>query len=138
MSVCVLSVLLVACGDGSLSATEEDLLATINQERTSRGLSAVTLNDDLLCAARHHSEDIGARMVCSHDDADGSGPGERVEACGGGGWSGEIVACGQTTPRAAVDGWLGSPGHNAIMLDPDQVEIGVAMHGNYWTAIFDR
>jgi uncharacterized protein YkwD len=140
MSICAFSLFLVACGggDGSLSAIEEDLLATINQERTSRGLSPVALNDELVCAAQHHSEDIGGRKECSHDDADGSGPGERVEACGGGGWSGEIVACGQTTPRDAVDGWLNSPGHKAIMLDPDQKTVGVAMSENYWTAVFDK
>jgi uncharacterized protein YkwD len=137
-SVCLLSLLLVACGDGSLSAIEEDLLVTINQERTSRGMSPVELNDQLVCAAQHHSEDIGGRQACSHDDADGSGPGERVEACGGGGWSGEIVACGQTTPRDAVDGWLNSPGHKAIMLDPDQKTVGVAMSENYWTAVFNK
>jgi len=125
-------------GADALTETEQELLATINAERTSRGLSAVVLRDDLICSAQHHSLDIGEHQVCSHDDSDGSGPGERVEACGGSGWSGEIVACGQTTPRDAVDGWLGSPGHNAIMLDPDQKTIGVAMSNNYWTAIFDK
>jgi uncharacterized protein YkwD len=125
-------------GAGALSPTEQTLLATINGERTSRGLTPVVLRDDLVCAAHHHSMDIGSRSECSHNDADGSGPGERVSACGGPGWSGEIVACGQTTPREAVDGWLGSPGHKAIMLDPDQRQVGVAMYGNYWTAIFGK
>lgn len=48
------------------------------------------------------------------------------------------MACGHTTPRAAVDGWLGSEGHREIMLDPDQVSIGVGMHNNYWAAVFDK
>jgi uncharacterized protein YkwD len=141
MSVCVVSLILVACGGDStdaLTAIEQDLLATINEERTSRGLTPVALRDDLVCSAQHHSADIGGRQECSHDDADGSGPGDRVKDCGGSGWSGEIVACGQTTPRQAVDGWLKSPGHNAIMLDPGQRTVGVAMSDNYWTAIFDK
>ncbi len=144
LSVCLVS-LLVACGgdgggggDPSLSAIENELLATINGERTSRGLSPVTLRDDLLCAAADHSADIGSREVCSHDSAGGGGPGDRVDACDGGGWSGDIVACGQTTPRDAVDGWLNSPGHRSIMLDGDQKTVGVAMSNNYWTAVFDK
>lgn len=140
MSFVLVSFLLVACGggDSSLSATEDELLATINAERTSRGLSPVALRDDLLCAAQDHSADIGGREVCSHEGASGAGPGERVDACDGSGWSGEIVACGQTTPRQAVDGWLNSPGHRGIMLDADQKTIGVAMSNNYWTAVFDK
>jgi len=142
MSIPLLS-LLVACFDGppgaeALSPVEQNLLATINGERTSRGLTPVELRDDLVCAAQHHSHDIGERKVCSHESSGGSGPGERVKVCSGSGWSGEIVACGQTTPRQAVDGWLDSPGHKAIMLDPDQRLVGVAMHGNHWTAIFDK
>ncbi len=125
-------------GVENLAPDEKGVLEEINVERRSRGLSAVVLADDLECAARHHSMDIGERGECSHDDADGSGPGERVEACNGNGWSGEIVACGQTTPRQAVDGWLGSPGHKAIMLDPDQKSVGVAMHQHFWTAVFRK
>ena len=147
ISICLLSLLVVACDDGTappdpradaLSQIEQDLLVTINGERTSRGLPYVVLREDLICAAQHHSKDIGERRACSHNGADGSGPGERVKACNGGGWAGEIVACGQQTPRQAVDGWLNSPGHKGIMLDPDQKEVGVAMFGNHWTAIFDK
>lgn len=129
------------CGDGSSSsvdATENELVALINAERSQRGLVAVSLRPDLICAATTHTTDIGDRKECTHTGADGSGPGDRVEGCGGNGWSGEIVACGHTTPRAAVDGWLGSPGHHDIMLDEGQRRIGVAMVNHYWTAIFDR
>jgi uncharacterized protein YkwD len=130
-----------ACDDGSssgLDATESELVSLINEERAERGLMKVSVRDDLVCAATHHAADIGDREECTHDGTDGSGPGDRVDACGGAGWSGEIVACGHTTPRGAVDGWLGSPGHHDIMLDEGQRQIGVAMVNHYWTAIFDR
>ncbi len=120
-----------------LAPAEREVFDLINQERTSRGLVAVTLRDTLVCAAARHSDDIGATHLCTHTGSDLSGPGDRVEDCGGGGWSGEIVACGYTTARAAVDGWLGSPGHRAIMLSASKREVGVAMTDNYWTAIFD-
>ncbi len=120
-----------------LTAIEEELYGLINEERTSRGLGPVALRETLNCAARRHSDDIGATQSCTHTGSDWSSPGDRVEDCGGGGWSGEIVACGQSTARRAVDAWLGSPGHRSIMLGSGKREIGVAMTNNYWTAIFD-
>jgi uncharacterized protein YkwD len=149
-------VLVVACGgeltglDGnpgpgggdrdtvSLTADESELVTLINAERAQRGLEPVTVREDLTCSVQRHSIDIGDAELCGHTGTDGSGPTERVAACGGGSWSGEIVACGQTSPRAAVEAWLSSPGHSATMLDPGQREIGVAMHNHYWTAIFDQ
>ena len=120
-----------------LTPIEQELYELINEERTSRGLAAVTPRETLICAARRHSDDIGATHSCTHTGSDWSSPGDRVEDCGGGGWSGEIVACGQSTPRGAVDAWLGSLGHRTIMLGSGKREIGVAMTDNYWTAIFD-
>lgn len=121
-----------------LAPEVQELFEIINAERATRGLVQVELRDDLVCAAARHSQDIGERSACTHDGSDGSGPGDRVADCGGPGWSGEIVACGYTTPRDAADGWIGSPGHNAIMFDDGQRAIGVGMHNFYWTAIFDR
>jgi uncharacterized protein YkwD len=138
--ICVAALALsVGCGAdyGSLSEPERELFDLINDERTARGLQPVVLRDDLVCAARRHSDDVGPARSCSHTGTDGSSPTQRVDACGGGGWTGEIIACGQGTPRAAVDAWLSSPGHNAIMLGASKREIGVAMTANYWTAIFD-
>lgn len=123
----------------ALSPQEQELFDTINAERVAMGLVAVELRPDLNCAATRHSADVGATQTCTHTGSDGSSPGDRVAGCpGGAGWSGEIVACGQGTPRSAVDAWIGSPGHNAIMFDAGQRYIGVAMFNNFWTAIFDR
>lgn len=121
-----------------LSPDEQQLFDTINAERTMRGLTPVVLRDTLICAARRHSDDVGPKGLCSHTGSDGSSPGTRVQACGGGGWTGEIIACGQQTPRGAVDAWLNSPGHRDIMLDGAKREIGVAVTNNYWTGIFDN
>jgi|GEM_PF-2555209 len=121
-----------------LSTAELELIDLINEERAARDLDPVLLRTDLNCAAERHSDDIGESRSCSHDGSDGSTPSSRVNDCGGPGWSGEIVACGQGTPRAAVDAWIGSPGHNQIMFTPGQKTIGVAVHNNFWTAIFDQ
>ncbi len=122
----------------ALAPELQELFTIINEERATRGLAAVVLREALLCAADSHSADIGERRECTHDSPDGADPGARVNACGGGGWNGEIVACGQRSARAAVDAWLDSPGHNHIMLDDSQRAIGIAMHENFWTAVFDN
>jgi uncharacterized protein YkwD len=124
-------------GYDDLSLEEQQLFDTINEERVARGLGTVELRTDLNCAAARHSNDIGTLGWCGHTGSDGSSPGDRVFDCSGAGWSGEIVACGQSTPRSAVDAWIWSPGHASIMFSSGQRYIGVAMHNNYWTAIFD-
>lgn len=114
-----------------------ELEALINKERADRGIPVVASDRALACAAGAHSADIGPRRTCSHDGSDGSSFSQRVGRCGGSiGYGGEIIACGQSTPRQAVDGWLNSPGHRAIMLDGSQRRVGVGMTGNYWVAVF--
>lgn len=123
----------------SMPAMGSELLDTINRERTARKLPALVENPGLTCAATRHSKDIGTRRACTHTGRDGSNPGVRIKACGlkTMGW-GEIVACGQKTPRAAVDGWLKSPPHRAIMLSKDYKYFGANMFNNYWTVAFSR
>lgn len=38
--------------------------------------------------------------------------------------------------KEAVQMWLNSPGHRAILLDPNQTEVGVSIDGGYATADF--
>jgi len=121
----------------ALPSQLQGLFDTINAERAQRGLQLVVLRETLICAAGVHSDDVGPISSCSHTGSDGSSPGNRVDGCGGGGWSGEIIACGQGTPRSAVDAWINSPGHNAIMFGSSKRQIGVAVTNNFWTAIFD-
>jgi uncharacterized protein YkwD len=122
----------------SLSEDERGTFLAINEARTSRGLSAVELRADLICAARNHSDDIGPREACTHTGSDGSDAGDRLAACDGEGWSNEIVSCGYSTPQGAVDGWLTSPSHRYAMLKSTQAFVGVGSNNEYRTALFDR
>jgi uncharacterized protein YkwD len=116
-----------------------DLLTIINQERVKRKLPALKEKSELVCAATKHSKDIGTRRACTHTDRDGSSATQRLSACGlkAVAW-GEIVACGQRTPRAAVDAWIKSPGHNAIMFSRSYKYFGDGMTNNYWTVVFTK
>jgi uncharacterized protein YkwD len=125
-------------GAARFSADEQQLLMIVNSEREARGLRRVTPRADLACAAARHANDMAARRVCSHTGSGGSTPTDRVRACNGSGWSGEIIACGSRTPRGAADQWIRSARHSAIMFAPDSAFVGVARAGDFWTAVFDR
>jgi uncharacterized protein YkwD len=130
-----------AAGDDLLEALSEDerrTFAAINAARSEHGLSAVGLRADLICAARRHADDIGPREVCTHLGSDGSDADGRVAACGGPGWSNEIVSCGYDSPEGAVDGWLSSLSHRYALLRPEQRVVGVGSNNDYRTAVFDR
>ena len=120
-------------------AMASELLDIINQERVKRKLPTLVEKSQLTCAATIHSKDIGARKTCSHQGSTGTNPGQRIASCGLKplAW-GEIVACGQKTPRAAVTVWINSPGHNAIMFSKTYRYFGGYMYNNYWTVVFTK
>lgn len=122
---------------GDIEAQERELGRLINEERLKAGLSPVEASPELSCAAGRHAADIGPRRGCSHAGSDGSSFSQRAAACGLQMKSGgEIIACGQQTPRAAVDAWLGSPGHRAVMLGRSQRLFGVGLVDNFWVVVF--
>jgi uncharacterized protein YkwD len=125
-------------GDNQTPPSEDTLQGladAINSARKSRGLSEVKVELQLNCAAKRHADDIGVKKICGHTGSDGSSPWDRARDCGTSA-DGEIVACGQGSPKAAVDAWTMSPGHAAIMYAPNQTVIGVGMLNNFWVAIF--
>lgn len=122
---------------GQSSPPVTELASIINAERSRRGLSTIAIELKLNCAATRHANDVGSRRSCSHTGSDGSSPWTRAAGCGGSA-TGEIIACGQGSPRAAVDAWIASPGHNRIMFDSGNRTFGLAMLNNYWVVIFNK
>ena len=116
----------------------------INGERTSRGLGPVARSTLLDAAAQGHSEDMASHDLFSHTGSNGSSVADRLHAVGYSWRScGEIIAAGYTTPEGAVQGWMGSDGHRAIILTAGLTEIGVGLafdadsaYRYYWTADF--
>lgn len=92
-------------------------------------------------AAAAHSVDQATRDRMGHDGSDGSRAGDRIARAGGGvsRW-GENVAYGYGSASGVVDGWMGSSGHRANILDPGFTRIGVAVARSangtpYWTMV---
>jgi uncharacterized protein YkwD len=109
------------------------MLGLINQERASRGLKTLTMNEKAREVARTHSRDMFARGYFSHINPDGLDPFDRMEA-GGVSYraAGENLALAPSL-ELAHNGLMNSPGHKANILSPDfgAVGIGVIDGGRY-------
>ncbi|AVT37361.1 CAP domain-containing protein [Plantactinospora sp. BB1] len=123
------------------SSQEAQVLAIVNQERTSNGCGTVVINNDLAEAARLHSQDQGEHTNMSHTGSDGSDFVERARRAGYDRPIGENVAMGYQNAAAVMDGWMNSSGHRANILNCDAKAMGVGVATGadgrlYWTQVF--
>ncbi|MBX3119676.1 MAG: hypothetical protein KF784_11465 [Fimbriimonadaceae bacterium] len=105
----------------------EQCLKLTNAERAKAGLAPLKINPTLSQSARWMAEDMAKNNYFDHIDSLGRGVGDRMkEFKYSYSLAGQNIAGGQTTPEEAIEDWLKSPGHRAIMLKPDFDEIGIA------------
>jgi uncharacterized protein YkwD len=103
----------------------------LNEQRAQAGLPPLVSDRRLTRAARRFSLAMVRRRFFDHVSPEGSTVGQRVRQAGfSGGALGETIAWGsgeQSTPGAIVSGWMGSPGHRAIILDGQFHRVGVGV-----------
>ena len=122
-------------------ATGEDLrvLERVNQIRRSRGLRALTWNSQLHVAAYEHSLEQQTHGYMGHGSPDPARDqlGERIALAGyvGSAWA-EVVAWGYRDVNGVVQGWMDSPPHRKILVDPELTEAAFSRAGLYWTGNF--
>lgn len=137
-----------------LTATEQAVVALINQERTSRGLAPVTFDATLTFAAAFHSTQMAARSNAMPSNPGNAmqhtlfgviapTPASRLDYAGYDNWQsyGENIAFGYTTAVSVMQAWMNSPGHRANILNPAFTQIGVGIATSaagylYWTQEF--
>jgi uncharacterized protein YkwD len=130
----------------SLDSAEQDLVARINAFRAARGLPTLAVSDPLSAAAKWMSGDMAARNYFAHVSLDGRSPTQRMADAGYpafGTWTGEDLAAGFTATGDVLNGWINSPAHYAVLVNPQYHAIGVgrgyasgSTYGWYWTADF--
>lgn len=115
----------------------------LNEVRTRAGVPPVKLNAAITKAATLHAEFYNANQadlpgLSAHSEIPGK-PGytgksamERMMAAGWVSGSrgyayGEVMHFGQTSSKAAIQGWLDTAYHRAIILDPAFTEIGIGL-----------
>jgi len=117
------------CSPAGNAGYETQVINLINQERTDRGLSALSENSSLRAAARRHSEDMACNDFFSHTGSDGSTLSSRILAAGYNySWAAENIAASSSCSFSAssvVSMWMNSSGHRKNMLSENAVHIGV-------------
>jgi uncharacterized protein YkwD len=145
----------------TLDSEEQLFVDLINQYRQQNGLGALALNASLQDSAAWMSADMGAHDYFSHCDLHGTGPGpspcpnpclnpcrdpfQRMSDFGYNynAWKGENLAAGTSSAQTAFDLLKTSSGHNANMLSPNYVVMGITRtytpgsgFGWYWANDF--
>jgi uncharacterized protein YkwD len=117
----------------SLEGVRERMLARVNRERTSRGLSPLRRHPRLDEAAQSHADDMLARRYYSHDSPEGKKALDREQAKGyWAKYAGENIARGQYSIEEVMNGWMESKTHREHLLSPtfDDVGFGLAFGKN--------
>lgn len=110
------------------------LLQETNKHRADNGLPGLTLNDQLTQAAQAKAEDMAARDYWSHNTPEGNPPWIFITNAGYHyQTAGENLAYGFLNSTATVEGWMGSEGHRANILNATYKEVGfgIANSPNY-------
>jgi uncharacterized protein YkwD len=98
------------------------------------------MNSQLVAAAQRHANDIlGTSNFSNHTGSDGSTSQSRIADAGYSpiGSYGEIQYGGTgATPEAAVNWWMNSPGHRAIILNCSLTDVGLASASNGATTTY--
>jgi uncharacterized protein YkwD len=133
---------------------ELSFLKLLNAARKQKGISELSLNQDLSRAARYHSYDMGKQNYFEHDSYDRDqvstqlikvcGTFERIFKFGPNfGGCGENIAAGNFSAEATYNQWFNSPGHYKNMFNPKYKNIGIGyvkIDGSdfvhYWTTDF--
>lgn len=132
--------------NNTIDPQEDRFLELINDYRADNGLNPLVMSDTLNQAAAWKSRHMATHDYFSHED-EGTNRDfvQRLRDCGytANTWLAENIAAGNDTAAETFAQWRSSPGHNANMLNPDLVAIGIARAFNdgsefnwYWTTDF--
>jgi uncharacterized protein YkwD len=126
----------------TVSAADQvaEALRLLNTFRARNGFQTLAPNGQLAAAATGHARHMAQNNFLGHYGTNGSTPWGRVSASGyPGSWQGEAVAAGQATAQAAIDVWINSAPHRAILLSAPANEAGIGyyyeagdVYGHYW------
>ncbi|QAT51310.1 hypothetical protein EQM14_10730 [Caproiciproducens sp. NJN-50] len=127
---------------GTYADFQNQVVQLVNQERTSRGLSALSVDTALTKTATLKSQDMAKLGYFDHTSPTYGSPFDMMKQFGiSYRTAGENIAMGQTSPQQVMTGWMNSEGHRANILNSSYTKIGVGIAQNsngqyYWTQQF--
>lgn len=126
----------------SYASFRSQVVQLVNQERTSRGLKALSMDSSLTKTATLKSQDMAKLGYFDHTSPTYGSPFDMMKQFGiSYRAAGENIAMGQTSPAQVMNGWMNSEGHKANILNTSFTKIGVGVAQNsagryYWTQQF--
>jgi uncharacterized protein YkwD len=110
-------------------AEGSSIVQQINAARRAHGLRPLAIAKGLRQAAVAHARSMGRYGYFSHSSANGTGATQRIRSFYSGLTVGEAILWRSPTvsPGQAVDMWLGSPPHRALLLSRAFREVGVGV-----------
>jgi len=132
----------------SNNQTEEDkLILLINKERFKKKLPLLTIEPNLVRAARYHAADMATENYFDHQSQNtikgkqtaSLDAFERIHLFYTAFANTENIAAGNSTAEETYNQWFTSPGHYANMFNADATKVGIAViynsaseYGYYW------
>ena len=108
-------------------SSEQEMFDLVNNERTSRGFVALTVDTKITEVARDHCKDMFVRGYFSHYNPDGLSPFDRMaQADISYTYAGENLALAPNV-TVSMQGLMQSPGHRANILSANFGKIGVGV-----------
>ncbi|MFA4904595.1 MAG: CAP domain-containing protein [Desulfobaccales bacterium] len=128
-----------------LEKVEDLVFELTNQHRRAKSVAPLSKDDELRDVARAYSNDMLVRRFFDHTTPDGVPYHRRissnyrhwVRSIGENIWSawGYKTSNASSLAKEIVDDWLSSPGHRAILLDPDFTHLGVGVSARNGTIL---
>lgn len=117
---------------------EQEMFAAINRERRDSGLRPLEWCESCADVARAHSRDMYREGYFSHEDLDGNGPFDRMQAANiPYRAAGENLALAPTVEEAH-EGLMTSPEHRENILRPAFDEIGIGIYEGPYGLMFTQ
>ncbi len=111
----------------------KEVFDQLNQYRQEKGLSTLTLDQDLFAAAMERAKETG--LYFDHGRPNGT---MCYTACSK--MDAENIAAGSSTSTGAMNQWKNSPGHNSNMLNASWKSVGIGCYCTngvyYWVQCF--
>ena len=136
-----------SCVPAENAAFVTELQTLINNARTSNGLPALNINQNLATAAKLHASDMLCNNYLSHIGLNGSTQEFRVAAQGYTGTLAveNIYALPQSNAQAAFNWWMSDPTNRGNIINANVTEFGIAfvtsensLLGNYFVVVFAK